>query len=115
MNARSGGIIGLCNTNGMTNVIINNCLNLGTIYGVLVGGIVGTNDASMTMNNCINAGSIIGITTAGGIIGRSNSLHNHFDSYYNCINSAVIRGTQPNTNLGCIIADPGNGSIIDCY
>lgn len=77
-----GGIVG--KTQGQ----ITNCVNNGNVTGSgsSVGGIAGSDLATVVVKNCVNNGAVKGTTTIGGIMGRARGT---FD---NCTNNGNVTG-----------------------
>lgn len=76
-----GGIVG---SNGYTTLDITNCANYGDLYGVIIGGILGSTNTSLALNYVLATGSLNIITetqevSAGGIIGKVGNSSGSFN------------------------------------
>lgn len=98
--ANIGGIAGYCNTSSLTNSVIENCVNYGTIKaenGGTVGGILGSmSSCNITIKNCTNYGTITAKNRVGGILGTHDE-YNAFapgDKIINCYNAGEISGKE---------------------
>ncbi len=98
--ANIGGIAGYCNTSSLTNSVIENCVNYGTIKaenGGTVGGILGSmSSCNITIKNCTNYGTITAKNRVGGILGTHDE-YNAFapgDKIINCYNAGKISGQE---------------------
>jgi hypothetical protein len=116
----AGGIV--TSVGATNNVVIKNCINIGTIKSKLfwAGGILGNQDdynyldennnncdGNILVTNCINSGFIEGNDNVGGIVG-----YNLFATISNCISTGVVKG---NTKVGCIVGENNGGTIINCH
>ena len=92
----AGGIVGIVNSN----MVINNCVNNGKIYGTTnAGGICGYEYAAsgIIILNCANTEQISSENNAGGIVGGTiaGSL-----KIYNCYNIGNVVGIKAGGLLG---------------
>ena len=108
-----GGMVG---TNNTRKVRINNCLNLGSIYGKnAVGGMIGSTDSSeasageLTVTGCINAGPVkaLGTGTYGAILGNNGATH--FSSNVNGCVAVDVAVTA--LNGGAAVSGSGNKTV----
>jgi hypothetical protein len=120
-----GGIAGMV-TGG--NIIIEKCINIGTIRtsgqgrdyffrdssSAAGGGIIGAcSGMYVTTNNCINSGFIEGDDCIGGIVGNHAGFGINANlTMSNCISTGVVKGK---TNTGCIVGKNLDGIIINCH
>ena len=123
--ASIGGLVGYCNTNKISNTVIENCVNHGTIKaenGGTVGGIIGSmSSRNICVQNSTNYGDITAKTNVGGILGSHNEYYPQDPGckIISCYNAGTITGQ---TNAGGIAGVfKGNTSndagveITDCY
>ena len=123
--ASIGGIAGYSYTSRVSNTVIENCVNYGTIKaenGGAIGGIIGSMiSGNIYVQNSTNYGDVTGKKNVGGILG------NH-DEYYpqgpgckivSCYNAGVVTGQ---TNVGGIAgyykgrkSNEAAVEITDCY
>ena len=119
---RIGGIVSV---NSTGTLVIEGCLNLGTLTqslsstGFSMGGIIGSGSFSdesytivrMSKNSGFINGldGIIGGILGGNIASNSNAPHNH--KLENNINTNVVKGTG--NNIGCIVGNNGSGILIN--
>lgn len=120
-----GGIAGYSNTGSLSNTVIENCVNYGTIKaenGGGVGGIIGSMiSCNIYVKNSTNYGDITAKTNVGGILGNYNEYNPQRPAckIIACYNAGVVKGQ---TNVGGIAGYfKGNKSnnaeveIKDCY
>ena len=103
----AGGIVGHIGQNGYSfvantpAVIIDSCVNAGTITGssTSVGGILGNaNNKQVTVTNCLNMGSVTGTNNVGGIIGFAAGGTNIAEVVNYCVNTGKITATVSSSN-----------------
>lgn len=96
-----GGVVGQ-----IKNGTIESCTNSGTISGnSIVGGVVGSNSASVT--NCYNIGSVSGEdSNVGGVVG-SNAA-----SLTNCYSAGTVSGRG---YIGGVAGSTNGGTVANCY
>lgn len=80
-NRDSGGMLGYFvgnHASGVMQLVIENCVNYGTINACgRPGGIIGVSDSSVTIKNCVNNGAVQAIDNyAGGIAARLGDNYN---------------------------------------
>jgi hypothetical protein len=111
-----GGIVGGIGVSGIrlvsNEVIIENCINIGSVKGFGTGGILGASNVNIAgvciINNCVNYGLIAGDIWAGGIAG----IIDNRITISNCYNSGVVSGSG---NVGCIVGNNAGGTVINCH
>ena len=126
----AGGIVGHIGQNGYSfvantpAVIIDSCVNAGTITGssTSVGGILGNaNNKQVTVTNCLNMGSVTGTNNVGGIIGFAAGGTNIAEVVNYCVNTGKITATVSSSNAyenACAIVGFTNKSLktaTGCY
>lgn len=102
-----GGIVGTLDTVS-SSPVINQCVNIATIQGTVVGGIAGRSNGSI--NKCINIGAIYAIESlnsapiAGGLIGSITLNDNVFlSNSYNKGDINIYIYTKDNSSIGGLI------------
>ena len=117
-NGITGGIVGsaVLSQYQLVNdeMIIENCTNIGSIKGQMVGGILGNFSINIAgvciVNNCENFGLIDGDNIAGGVVG----LIDNRATVSNCFNGGVVSGKIKNS-IGCIVGIKNDGTVINCH
>ena len=117
-----GGIIGHVGAGSFENteIIVNGCVNEGTVRAAdkngkngknYVGGIVGNgNGQKVTINNCLNLGSVSGLRYVSGILGYNASKEKEV-SIKACVNLSKIESTtSQDAGKSCAIACFGGDS-----
>lgn len=103
-NSYSAGVIGW-----ISDSIMNNCYNTGTIQGIwYIGGLAGYCYCS-EISNSYNSGNISGEWYVGGIFGADTEYHSTISDSYN---SGTIQGDKL---VGGLIGLAGDASITNCY
>ena len=109
--ARGGGIVG-CNCGGNIPVMIDQCVNQGTVYSPIgnngvCGGVAGDNFDTATISNCFNIGAVTSSSRPGGIIGLAdNNTIQVAESY----NIGTLTTLTPNQWIG-----GSNANITNCF
>lgn len=109
--ARGGGIVG-CNCGGNIPVVIDQCVNQGTVYSPIgnngvCGGVAGDNFGTATISNCFNIGAVTSSSRPGGIIGLAdNNTIRVAESY----NIGTLTTLTPNQWIG-----GSNANITNCF
>ncbi len=106
------GLIHTIETSKGIEVVLENCVNYGTVEGVktdYTAGIVGDTmyDMFVTMKNCANYGKIIGSKYTASIIAMARGILN----LHNCLSEAIIEGSAI-AHTGEFIAIPFINIII---
>lgn len=123
--ASIGGIAGYSNTSRLSNTVIENCVNYGTIKaenGGGAGGIIGSmSSGNICVQNSTNYGDITARTNVGGILGNHNEYNPQGPGckITACYNAGTITGQ---TNVGGIAgyykgkkSNEAAVEITDCY
>lgn len=109
--ARGGGIVG-CNCGGNIPVVIDQCVNQGTVYSPIgnngvCGGIAGDNFDTATISNCFNIGAVTSSSRPGGIIGLADNNTIRVAASYNI---GTLTTLTPNQWIG-----GSNANITNCF